>query len=136
MLQTKYITIDEVEQYFPELAFKKAMETEEEAIAFIKRIEDRLAVYIDSNFNRNINNEYPNFTDYQKEHYKLALLEQVVYIFRNGDLSVDSGFDQEKGVVAGDIKDKFIAPNTIDHLRVCGIWNRNLRHHRSYIGWL
>ena len=124
MLQTKYITLDEFTEYF-NIDLRAEFGTEEKALAFLKRIEDRLATYCDSKFNCNVDMKYPCFTDYQKEHYKLALLEQAIYIHRNGDVSVDSGYDPEKGEVARPER-YAIAPNCKDNLRLCGIWNRNI----------
>ena len=67
----------------------------------------------------------PHFTDYQKYHYKHALLEQAIYIYKNGDISVDSGYDPDKGEVARPER-YAIAPNCKAELRLCGIWNRNI----------
>lgn len=130
MLQTKYISLDEFEEYF-NIDLRSAFSGEEPALAFLKRIEDRLETFCDSKFNANIAYKYPRFTDYQKKHYKLALLEQAIYVFRNGDISVDSGYDPEKGEV-GKTEKYAIAPNCKDNLRLCGIWNRNIP---SMIGW-
>ena len=124
MLQTKYITLDEFQEYF-NIDLRAAFGTQEKAQAFLKRIEDRLATFVDSKFNTNIDRKYPCFTDYQKKHYKLALLEQCIYVFKNGDISVDSGYDPEKGEIAKTEK-YAIAPNCKDNLRLCGIWNRNI----------
>lgn len=57
-----------------------------------------MATFIDAEFFRKVDEEYPNFTDYQKQHYQLALLEQAIYVFKNGDISVDSGYDYDEGV--------------------------------------
>ena len=122
MLQTKYITLDEFKEYFG-IDLTEAFKTVEYAKAFLKRIEDRLSTFVDANFNRNIDKLYPDFTDYQKEHYKLALLEQCIYIYRNGDISVDSGYDPEKGEIARPER-YAIAPNCKQNLILCGIWNR------------
>ncbi len=124
MLQTKYISLDEFNEYF-NIDLRAKFGTEEAAIAFLRRIEDRLATFVDSNFNANIDMRFPCFTDYQKYHYKHALLEQAIYIFRNGDISVDSGYDPEKGEVARPERYS-IAPNCKNELRLCGIWNRNI----------
>lgn len=134
MLQTKYITKDEFEEYFG-INLSSELGGDMEAIRFIKRVEDRLATFVDSNFNANIDMKYPYFTDYQKYHYKLALLEQCIYIFKNGDISVDSGYDPEKGEVARPER-YVIAPNCKDNLRLCGIWNRNVPNMSPFWGIL
>ena len=131
-MKTKYITLDEFKEYTGidlELQLKSDDNPSNTANAFLARIENRMHAFIDSNFVRNVDKEYPNFSDYQKEHYKLALIEQALYVFRNGDISSDSGYDSEKGIVAGkhDLKELIIAPNAVDELRLCGLWNRNVR---------
>ena len=136
MLQTKYISLDEFNEYF-NIDLAAEFGTVEKAKAFLKRIEDRLATFVDSNFNCNIDMKYPCFTDYQKYHYKLALLEQCIYIFKNGDISVDSGYDPEKGEIAAKPGVKYaIAPNCKDNLRLCGIWNRNIPNMSPFWGIL
>lgn len=139
MLQTRYITVDDINNYFPELHIRESFENEEGAIAFLCRIEDRMETFINSNFNRSIEREYPCFSDYQKKHYKLALLEQAVYIIRNGEISVDSGYDMERGEIVSRKKvvEISIAPNAQQNLVLCGLWNRNIRRNRSLggLGW-
>ena len=132
-LMTKYISIDEFNAYFAPLDLRAEFGTEEVALAFLKRIEDRLATFCDSCFNRNIDRLYPEFTDYQKEHYKLALLEQAIYIHRNGDISVDSGYDPEHGEVARPER-YAIAPNCKQNLILCGIWNRCVKPPHTIFG--
>lgn len=138
MLQTKYITLDDFRDYFVDVDLRVALGTEESAIAFLKRIEDRMETFLESNFNKNIDMQYKCFTDYQKKHYKRALLEQAIYVFKNGDLSVDSGFDPERGVITDieTIKKISLAPNAKQELILCGLWSRALRGSRSYYdGW-
>ena len=130
-LQTKYITPDEFTEYF---GINLYAELEDDAnpsdkvLRFLKRIENRMESFIDAKFNRNINMLYPEFTDYQKEHYKLALLEQAIYVFKNGDISTDSGYDPEEGEKSsiGKLQEKVIAPNAKNELILCGLWNRNI----------
>ena len=64
MLQTKYISLDEFQEYF-QIDLRAEFGTEEAALAFLKRIEDRLETFVDSNFNANVNMRWPNFTQYQ-----------------------------------------------------------------------
>lgn len=124
MLQTKYITLDEFEEYFG-INLRHELGSVEAAVAFLTRLENRIASYCDSKFNKNIDATYPHFSDYQKKHYKLALLEQAIYVFKNGDISVDSGYDPDKGVI-GKPQSLVICENCKNELRLCGIWNRNI----------
>lgn len=136
MLLTRYITLDEFQDYFS-LDLVEEFGTVEKATAFLVRIENRMVAFVNANFNRNIDLEYPTFSDYQKEHYKLALKEQAIYIWRNGDVSVDSGYELETGekISRSKVKEISIAPNCENELRLCGIWNRNLRSSRCFDIW-
>lgn len=136
MLQTKYITLDEFTEYFPEKDLIAIMGSQEGAIAFLKRIEDRMESFIEANFDKNLEREYSVFTNYQKKHYKRALLEQCIYILRNGDISVDSGYDMDKGVIADitTIKKLALSPNSKQELILCGLWSRHIRAGR-YCLW-
>lgn len=132
MLQTKYISIDDFDEYFPEIGpLREELGGEQNALAFLTRIEDRMEAFIDSNFNKSVDRMYPIFSDYQKKHYKLALLEQAIYIFKESDVSVNSGYDFDKGEIISrsKIRQISIAPNAVDNLRLCGLWNRNLRRY-------
>ena len=140
-LQTKYITLDDFDEYFPEVGpIRELLGNETNALAFLKRIEDRMEVFLNSNFNRNIDKEYPVFTQNMKEHYKKALLEQCIYIFKNSDITVDSGYDPERGEIMNvdRMKKLALAPNALDHLRMCGLTNRQLNNYRmkGNIWWM
>ena len=132
-LKTKYITKEDFKLYFGidlEVEMRDDDNPSNKVDAFIKRWEDRVASYCNANFYRNIDTEFPKFTDYQKEHYKLALLEQCYYAFTQGDLSVDSGYSVDEGIKADrtylhKIK---IADNTKEELILCGIWCRHIKN--------
>lgn len=131
-MNTKYITPDEFKLYTGrDLNYELHDDdnTSNKAFAFLNRIEVRMSAYIDANYNRNIDAEYPVFSDYQKEHYKYALLEQALYVLNNGEISQDSGYDPEHGVVAntGVLKYIKLSDNAREHLVLCGLLNRQLR---------
>lgn len=136
MLQTKYITLDEFTQYFPNEDLIASMGSQEGAIAFLKRIEDRMEAYVGANFDKNVERLYGEFTDYQKEHYKLALLEQCIYVLRNGDVMVDSGYDPERGEIVNitTLKKLALSFNSKEQLILCGLWSRHIRAGR-YCLW-
>ncbi len=125
-LQTKYITADDFKNYF---GVDLGAELNENPIGFLMRIEIRMESYLNSMFYRNIEREYPKFSDYQKLHYKLALLEQAMYVMKNGDISVDSGYDPEKGeIISQATIDKIaIGLNAKNELILCGLWCRHIR---------
>lgn len=131
MLLTKYITADEFREYTGidlEEELRDTSNPSNKVNAFLVRIEDRMETYLNAHFFKRISDEYPGFTDFQKKHYKLALIEQAYYVFKNGDISTDSGYDPERGEIISKSKKTAItlAPNAIDHLRMIGLWNGHI----------
>ena len=126
-LLTKYITADEFREYTGvdlEAELRDTSNPSNKVNAFLKRIEDRMEVFMNTHFFKNVQEEWPCFTDFQKEHYKLALIEQAYYVFKNGDIYSDSGYDPDKGIVASKhaLSEITIAPAAKDHLRMTGLW--------------
>lgn len=134
MLKTKYITTDEFKEYF---GIDLATELDNQDVSFLKRIEDRIETFLNANFYRNVESEYPLFTQYQKKHYKRALLEQAIYVLKNGDISVDSGYDPERGEIASRkaLKNLSIAENCKQELILCGLWCRKIKNKGFIEGW-
>lgn len=133
MLKSKYITPNDFKQYFGiDLASElKSDDNPSNTVnAFLCRIEKRLASFIDANFYRNVDREFPKFTDYQKEHYKLALLEQAYYVLTQGDISSDSGYDMDSGIKAsrGQLHGIKISDNAREELLLCGLWCRKIQN--------
>ncbi len=131
--KTKYINADDFKQFFGidlEAELKTNDNPSDEVNAFLRRIEVRIATFIDCNFYRNVDFEYPKLTDYQKEHYKYALLEQAYYVLTQGDISSDSGYEMNEGVKAtrGQLHQLKISDNTREHLILCGFWNRKVKN--------
>ena len=130
-LLTKYITADEFKEYTGvdlAIELRDTSNPSDKVNAFLKRVEDRMEVFMNSRFFHNVSELYPKFSNFQKEHYKLALIEQAYYIFKNGDIYSDSGYDPEKGIVASKhaLGELVIAPAARDHLRMTGLWSRHI----------
>lgn len=140
-LLTKYISADEFREYTGidlEAELKDTSNPSDKVNAFLKRIEDRMEVYLNAHFFKNINEYYPLFTDEQKYHYKLALIEQAYYVFKNGDISTDSGYDADKGIIISKHAKTEItlAPNAIDHLRMTGLWSGHIGNGGFFGPWV
>ena len=139
-IKTQYITPDDFKQYFGiDLAarLKGDANPSDKANAFIKRVEDQMEVYLNSTFFKNINIEWSHFSDFQKEHYRLALLEQAYYIFKNGDIARDSGYEPDEGLKISTHEKREIMLSEIakQHLEMTGLWTRNIRSSPWFIGW-
>lgn len=101
------------------------------ANAFLFRVENRLESYISAYLYKDMNKEFANFSDFQKEHYKYAIIEQALYVLKNGDISVDSGYDFESNKVVikkAELEQRIIGINAKNELMRIGIWNRNIRN--------
>lgn len=136
MLQTKYITVEELKEYEPDLDLIEILGSKEKAIAFIHKWEERLATWLDVKFFQRIDFRYPEFSDYQKQCYKRALMEQCIYVWRNGDISTDSGYDPHEGekVNRTTIKKLKFSDNTIENLEACGLLSRKIFKSTRYGG--
>lgn len=132
MLQTRYITPDEFIEYTGidlGAQLKGNANPSDKALAFLNRIEVRMEAFLNARFFKRVSDEWPYFTDWQKQHYKYALLEQALYVFKNGDISVDSGYNPDEGIKISPTakKEITIAQNAIDHLLLIGLWNRYIK---------
>ena len=139
-IKTKYITPDDFKDYFGidlDLELKSSANPSDTAEAFIMRWENRLATFLDSQFYRQVDKEYPQFTDYQKEHYALALLEQCKYVFKNGEIAEDSWLEYEKGEIIGNetIINKMIGTLCKQNLLLCGLWCRKVKPNKGRGFW-
>lgn len=140
-LKTKYITEEDFKDFFGiDLAssFKEDDNPSNQVDAFLRRIEIRIEAYLNANFYRNIESEFPEFTNYQKEHFRYALLEQAMYVLKNGDISVDSGYDQDEGIKATrtQLRELSISQNCKEQLILCGLWCRKINTRaRSGMDW-
>ena len=140
-LQTRYITVDEFTEYFGinlEEELRDTSNPSNKVNAFLKRVEDRMEVFLNANFFKNVSELWSEFSDFQKYHYKLALLEQAYYIFKNGDISTDSGYDPDKGTIIDKEVKKGItlADNAINHLQMIGLWSRHINHGGIFWPWV
>lgn len=132
-LKSRYINADMFKEYTGidlAIELKTDDNPSNQVDALLYRTEQRMATFLASNFYRNIDIEFKKFSDYQKEHYQLALLEQVLYILKNGDISVDSGYNPQEGIkTARRHLDRIaIAPNAVNELRLCGVWCRKVKN--------
>lgn len=139
-LHTQYITPDDFQQYFGinlGAQLKGNANPSDKAYAFLKRIEDRMQVFLNSTFFKNIDVEWRHMSDFQKEHYRLALLEQAIYVFKNGDIMVDSGYDPDEGLKISPHEKREIMLSDVAkmHLEMTGLWTRNIRSTAWFIGW-
>lgn len=141
MALTKYITADEFRDWTGIDLAKELKDTNNpsnKVDAFLRRVEVRMESYMNARFFKNISDLYPEFSNFQKDQYKLALLEQAFYVYHNGDIYADSGYDPDKGIIASKhaLSEITIAPAAIDHLRMCGLWTAHIAGKGFFGPWV
>ena len=135
--KTRYITADEFKQYFGidlQIELPNGDNESGKVAAYLTRIENRLEAWINANYFYNVTQFWETLTNNQKEQYKYALLEQAYYVLRMGDISVDSGYDKERGIIAGrsTINELSVAPNAMLHLENGGFLNTRIVKRGGY----
>lgn len=135
--KTRYITADEFKQYFGidlQIELPNGDNESGKVAAYLARIENRLEAWINANYFYNVTQFWETLNNNQKEQYKYALLEQAYYVLRMGDISVDSGYDKERGIIAGrsTINELSVAPNAMLHLENGGFLNTRIVKRGGY----
>lgn len=140
-LLTRYITADEFREYTGvNLAeeLRDNSNSSDKVNAFLRQIEDRMEVFLNAHFFKNINDYWRMWSDERKAWYKKALMEQAYYVFKNGDISSDSGYDPERGVIASKhaLSEITIAPNAKNFLRMTGLWSGHIGNGGFFGPWV
>lgn len=133
-MEPKFVTPDDFENYWginlnAEL---KGDNYSNKADKFLLRIENRLMNWLNANTFRIC--DWDNLTDFQLENLQLAILEQAMYVYKNSDLALDSGYDPDSGIIADYEKINSIAicQPAIDYLKTAGLFNLRVRNKRRY----
>lgn len=135
LMEPQFITIDDFENYWGlnlREKLKDNSNSSNKAGIFLKRIELRVMNWIDSNTFRVTT--WDRLTDFQLEHFRIALLEQAMYVYRNTDIALDSGYDPEKGFVAdyAKLKTLEICEPCLRELKLAGLYNLNVLNRNRY----
>ena len=138
-IKSRYVNADEFKIYSGiDLAqnFNGNANPSDQVEGFIFRVETLLENWINAQFFRTITQEFPKLTDNQKKYYKIALMEQMIYILRNGDITTDSGYNMTSGKIAdvNDINKIIICRNTLDALKCAGILTTKIRKRFNFVG--
>ncbi len=102
---------------------------------FLKIVEDRMMSYIDANSFRNTSWEEIKQYPYALECMQLAILTQAMYVFRNTDIALDSGYDPDSGVVASkkELAALVMCEPALNYLRQGGLFNQTINNRRRHI---
>lgn len=135
LMEPQFITPDDFENYWGinlREKLKNNSNPSNKANIFLKRVETRVMNWIDANTFRVTS--WDNLTDFQLEHFRIALLEQAMYMYRNTDLALDSAYDPDKGFVAENARLKAIeiCEPCLRELKLAGLYNLNLLNRTRY----
>lgn len=99
---------------------------------FLFRVENRLMSWIDKNTFRVY--DYYHLTPFQLEKFQCAILEQALYMWRNGDIAMDSGYDQERGMVADNrmLEEITVCRPCINFLTQAGLFNLKIKNRKRF----
>lgn len=132
--EARFVTPDDYENYWGENlnAKLKGMNYSNKATIFLKVVEDRLLNWIDANTFRNY--DWDSLSDFQLEQLQYAILTQAQYVFRNSDISLDSGYDPDRGIIAtkGQLNDLVVCQAAIDFLKTGGLYNLRITNRRRF----
>lgn len=135
--EPKFVTIDEFNNYWSvnlrEMLKTKANESNQ-ADTFLSRAERRLMAYIDHNTFRRY--KYEELQGKQLDAFKEAIILQAMYMYKNGDVGMDSGYDGERGIVAkrSDLIEISVCQDAIDTLSNAGLWNLVMKNRPRKFG--
>lgn len=99
---------------------------------FLANIERSLMEMIDARTNRNY--KYEELQGRPLKGFKKAILYQAMYVYRNGDISMDSGYDPSKGPVESidNLEKISYSQRAIQCLVDYGLYNHNIYNRRRY----
>lgn len=118
--------------------------TSNQVNGFLTRCEIRFRNYLQTHYATRIMPSYDfratnatPLSEYQMTQYRIAVLEQVMYELRNGDLWTDSGYSVEQGMVAKreSIKRILVSQTAINALMASGIINARINNINACYMW-
>ena len=131
MLKPKFITIEEFDNYWAvnlRDMLRTSANPSNQADLFLARVENRLMAYIDNNTFRRY--KYEELQGIQLAAFKEAIILQAMYVYKNGDIGMDSGYDAERGSVIkrADLVEISVCQDAIDILSNAGLWNLAMKN--------
>ena len=100
---------------------------------FLFRVEKRLKSWIDKRTFRVVH--WNALNSFQLEQFQFAILEQAQYIWKYGDISLDPGYDQERGIVASkaQLEDLAVCEPAINFLVEAGLFNLKIKNRKRWM---
>jgi len=100
---------------------------------FLFRIEKRLMAWVDKHTFRVV--PWSHLSPFQKENFQYAIMEQVQYMWKNGDIALDPGYNQERGIVADThaLQELTVCQPCIDFLTLAGLFNLKITNRKRFM---
>ena len=136
-LKPQFVTVDDFNNYhgvnLREMLRNNANDSYQ-AERFLAREEMKFMQWIDNTTFRRLS--YHELNERQLKLFKCAILEQAMYVFKNGDIGLDSGYDPEKGVIADSdtLSSLRISQVAIDFLSNAGLFNLSMKNRPRKFG--
>lgn len=135
-IQKYYVTPDDFKNYWG-IDLRNALRDDDnvsnQADRFLERVQDRLENWINNNTFRRL--KFEQLNPFQMENFKKAILTQAMYMYKQGDMGLDSGYDSEKGVIVdrGTLVQLQVCQAAIDYLSNAGLFNLSMKNRPRYI---
>ena len=99
---------------------------------FLLDVESKFLAWVDANTFRTT--PWEELTEFQLENLQEAIIIQALYIYRNSDIALDSGYDLERGVIASqeELTIRSICPAALNYLKRSGLYNHAISNRRRY----
>jgi hypothetical protein len=130
-LEPKFITVDDYNNYWGEnlrdMLRAYGANDSYEAERFLARVEIKLINWINNRTFRRI--RYCDLNQRQLHLFQLALIEQAKYMFKNGDIGLDSGYNPETLQIADSqtLETLRVSNTTVELLSNAGLFNLTVK---------
>ena len=98
-LKDKQVSAEEFEKYSNKNLKLYLGMNSSQIESFIYRKQLEIDTFLETQFFKRPSSIYWQINDFQKKHYKIGVMEQILYELRNGEISSDSGYNGEIGAV-------------------------------------
>ena len=137
ILEPQYVTVDDFNNYHG-VNLREILRNDGndsyQAERFLAREELKFINWIDNTTFRRL--PYSQLNERQLKLFRCAILEQVMYVIKNGDIGLDSGYDPEKGVIADSdtLNSLRVSQVAIDLLSNAGLFNLVMKNRPRKFG--
>lgn len=132
--EPKYVTPDDFENFWGVNlnATLKGNNYSNKANTFLRIVEDRLLDWVDTESFRTTT--WDEITDFQLEYLQKAILNQAMYVYKNSDIAMDSGYDPDSGQIVDYSKlySISVCQPAINCLLKCGLYSHRIRNRRRF----